>query len=684
MSEYRQLRAVMFTDIVGFSALMAKDEKKALEATQQQREIMLPLLGQFGGRLHKEIGDGTLCSFDSAVAAVRCAKGIQEQLRAQAKFKVRIGIHIGEIVHRGDDILGDGVNIAARIEPLAPEGGIAVSDAVYNAVRSQDDLIFHRLGSRRLKNIGKPVDVFVVSPGAGHALGGRRFGRWLWALPVCAILGALLYFMPFWAPLATRLKPVAAAATGSIAVLPLKPLAAANGQDLLGLGLADAIISQLGKSRQIVVRPLTAVRAFTALDTDAVAAARGLSVEAVLDGTWQLAGDRLRVNASLMRVADGTVLWTNTFDAQATDIFGLQDQISRAVASQLQITLAQQLSGVKLGPISPRSYESYARGVQSLYYKIGTTADTSEAVALFRQALSEAPDFALARARLAYALLINAIYDSRKANLYEEAMVELRLAEKQDPNLPFVHLVRGAIANSEYGGWQLATAYREFRAVQKADPTLLAHEVADIYFHVGLVEQGQREARLAIALNPESDGVKRLYVSQLLFNGQVDLAAAVAKEFLNQDLRNLDIEWAIEQDLEGGNIRGALERHDKYRTEHPGNKYKYDEATEALLLALQGREADAQARIQQVIAQSTSGRARHHETYAAARIYALSGNAKMSVRWLQETVDRGFPNLPVIKRDPMLAKIRGSDEYRQFLASFAPRWEKLVTDIQLP
>ena len=677
MSEHRQLSAIMFTDIVGFSALMAGDEKRALAAMQQQREIMLPLLGQFGGRLHKEIGDGTLCSFDSAVAAVLCAQSIQEQFRAQAKFRVRIGIHIGEIVHRGDDIFGDGVNIAARIEPLAPEGGIAVSDAVYGAVRSQENLAFRLLGAKKLKNIGKPMNVYVVALSNASVSRWPLSRRWLWALPLCAVLAAAFFFTPSWAPIATRLNLLSAATVdiGSIAVLPLKPLAAASAQDLLGLGLADAIISELSKSRQITVRPLTAVRGYTALDTDAAAAGKALAVAAVLDGTWQQAGDRLRVNASLIRATDRKLLWNATFDVKATDIFGLQDQVSQAVAAHLRIVLDHELNSKRPSSISPRAYEAYAKGVQSFYKNQNSSPDTSEAVSYFQQALAEAPDFALARARLAYAFLWNAIYDISKSGLYEKALVELHRAEQLDPNLPFLHMIRGAIANSEFGQWQLATAYREFRTTERLDPTQVDFELAGLYFHVGLEEQAHREVARLLALNPENVGVKEGYVDQLWLTARPDEAAKVAKELLNKGPPTF---YYLEKRM----IYPAAERLGKYLAEHPEQKEKL--GSNALLLALQGRHVEAQAMIRKIVAQSTSGRATHHETFTAARIHALGGDAKEAVRWLQITADTGFPNLPLFKRDPMLAQIRESAEFKAFVTAMEPRWTKLVAEFQSP
>lgn len=676
MSERRQLSAIMFTDIVGFSALMAGDEKHALEAMQQQREIMLPLLSQFGGRLHKEMGDGTLCSFDSAVAAVLCAQSIQEQMRAQAKFCVRIGIHIGEIVHRGDDIFGDGVNIAARIEPLAPAGGIAVSGAVYAAVRSQDNLAFRRLGVKKLKNIGKPMDVYVVALSNASVSRWSLSRRWLWALPLCAILAISFYFAPSWSPVATRPKPVTAPVdTGSIAVLPLKPLAAANAQDLLGLGLADAIISQLSKSRQITVRPLTAVRGYTALDTDAAAAGQALAVAAVLDGTWQQAGDRLRVNASLIRAIDRKLLWNATFDVKATDIFGLQDQVSQAVAAHLRIVLDQELNSKRPSSISPRAYEAYSKGVQSFYKNINLDTDTSEAVKYFQQAIAEAPDFSLAHARLAYAFLWNAIFDISKSGLYEKALVELHRAEQLDPNLPFLHMIRGAIATSEYGEWQMATAYREYRTAERLDPTQVDFELASLYFHVGLEEQGHREVARLLALNPENVDAKEKYVQMLRATARSDEASKAAKELLNK-------EPSIDFYLEKRMISTAAERLDKFLAKHPDMKDKLE--AKALLLALQGRHGEAQAMIRKIVAQSTSGRATHHETFTAARIHALGGDAKGAVRWLQITADTGFPNLPLFKRDPMLAQIRESAEFKAFVVAVEPLWQKLAAEIQSP
>ena len=163
MTEDRQLSAIMITDIVGYTRLMGKDEVKALQVLEQKRQLMKPLLARFKGEMFKEIGDGTLSRFHSAMDAVECAIEIQRQILKKTDFYIRIGIHVGDVVFKGGDIFGDGVNVASWIEPLAEPGGICVSRSVYENIRNQTSVQTVFLGEKELKNVAEPVKVYALT-----------------------------------------------------------------------------------------------------------------------------------------------------------------------------------------------------------------------------------------------------------------------------------------------------------------------------------------------------------------------------------------------------------------------------------------------------------------------------------------------------------------------------------------
>lgn len=161
MQKHRKLAAIMFTDIVGYTALMSKDEDNALRILQKNRDVVKLLVGQFNGELLKEMGDGNLCSFGSVVDAVNCALDIQNSLKDETEFKLRIGIHIGDVVvEEGGDVFGDGVNVASRIENLAEPGGICISERVYEDVHNKPDIDAEFLGEKILKNVARPVKIY--------------------------------------------------------------------------------------------------------------------------------------------------------------------------------------------------------------------------------------------------------------------------------------------------------------------------------------------------------------------------------------------------------------------------------------------------------------------------------------------------------------------------------------------
>ena len=297
--KHRKLAAIMFTDIVGYTALMSNDEDNALRILQKNRDTVKVLVSRFNGEFLKEIGDGTLCSFGSVVDAVNCALEIQNTLKDEPDFKLRIGIHVGDVVvEESGDVFGDGVNVASRIENLAVPGGISVSGQVYDNIQNKPTIETEFLGEKTLKNVARPVKIYAIGKaGEPHA----------------------------------ALKSHDAETTDtkktrpSIAVLPFDDMSPGKDQEWFCDGMAEEILNALAQVDDLRVIARTSAFAFKGKHGDIREIGRKLDVETLLEGSVRKAGNRLRITAQLIKVSEGSHIWSERYDRDMEDVFAIQD-----------------------------------------------------------------------------------------------------------------------------------------------------------------------------------------------------------------------------------------------------------------------------------------------------------------------------------------------------------------------
>jgi adenylate cyclase len=307
MTEQRRLAAILVADVVGYSRLMGQDESGTLAQLQALlTEVIEPQIAKHAGRLFKSVGDGFLIEFASAVQAVSCAKAIQEA-NGQGRLPLRIGIHVGDVVIQGDDLMGDGVNVAARVEGIAEPGGIAITRAVHEQVRDKLDLGFIDKGEIELKNIQRPVRVFVI--------GGPKPASQPTALPLPD-------------------KP-------SIAVLPFQNLSGDPEQEYFVDGLVKDIITALSRFKALFVIARNSTFAYKGKAIDIKQVGQELGVRYVLEGSVRKAAGRVRITGQLIEAQSGAHLWADRFDGVLEDIFELQDQVTSSVVGAIAPKLEQ-------------------------------------------------------------------------------------------------------------------------------------------------------------------------------------------------------------------------------------------------------------------------------------------------------------------------------------------------------
>jgi TolB-like protein/class 3 adenylate cyclase len=367
MSTSRQLAAILFTDIVGYTALMGRDEQKAFELLEKNRQLQKPIIEQHKGKWIKELGDGVMASFNTVTDAVNAAIKIQQACNAAKDFQLRIGIHLGEIVFESDDVFGDGVNIASRIQAIANPGSIYISEAVHNSISNKKDFQTKLVKEEKLKNVKEPVKIYqviaegiVVAP-APPITEKIKKNRIIAIVSLVAILFlAALYFYANSSKSELNEK--------SIAILPFDDMSPQKDQEYLSDGLAEEIINSITIIKDLKVIGRTSSFQFKGKGLDAASIGKKLKVGNLLSGSIQLAGNVLRITTTLIRVKDNQVLWSQQFDKEPKDIFAIQDSIAKNIVEKLQVTLSEsEKPRLTKKETDPEVYSEYLKGL--LLYK---------------------------------------------------------------------------------------------------------------------------------------------------------------------------------------------------------------------------------------------------------------------------------------------------------------------------
>jgi adenylate cyclase len=377
MSHTRRLAAILAADIAGYSRLMGADEVGTAQALREHRGAADPLIGEHGGRIVKTTGDGLLIEFGSVVGAVECALGLQRLAAernagtpAERRMEWRIGVHLGDVLIEGDDILGDGVNIAARLEGIAEPGGICISDDAFRQVRGKVEAEFADIGEQSLKNIVRPLHVYRVrsSSAARQAI----------SLPAALPLPD---------------KP-------SIAVLPFANLSGDPEQEYFADGMVEEIITALSRIRWLFVIARNSTFTYKGQPVDVKQVGRELGVRYVLEGSVRKAGNRVRISGQLIDAQTGAHLWADRFDGSLEDIFELQDRVASSVAGAIEPRLRfAEIDRARRKPTrSLDAYDLYMRAEAQGYKR--TREGIAEAVRLLHTALELDPEYSLAMARI--------------------------------------------------------------------------------------------------------------------------------------------------------------------------------------------------------------------------------------------------------------------------------------------
>jgi len=600
----------MFTDMVGFSAAMQADEAGTLTLLKEQEELVRPLFAAEHGREVKSTGDGFLVEFDSALHAVQCAIDIHRRLHERNSqegvkpIKLRIGVHLGDIEERGNDIFGDAVNIAARIEPLARAGGICISDPVFTQVRNKVPNKFEKLLPKKLKNIRYPMELYRV------------------ALP--------------W--------EAAEAPTGEIprsrlAVLPLTNISPDPTDEYFADGLTEELISALSKIRELRVIARTSVNQYKASSKPVSQIGAELDVASVLEGSVRKSGNRLRITLQMVDTATQEPIWATTYDRELDDVFAIQTEIAEKTAGALRLQLLDpdRESIRKKSTSNLVAYNLYLKGIHAA--RTATYEGYSGSIKFLDEAIREDPEFSPAYSYLAniYMLLMGETLAPH--DTFPRAKVLVSKALQLDPNSSEAHTARGNLALQHEQDWE--TSEREFKWAISINPSNAnAHFwYAMLLLAVQRFDEAAGELRTTIELDPLWELPKIWMMVAHFAAGDFEAAIAAAEEERDRNPN----EPGPHIDL--GMMYARSGRVEEAQTEaelSAGEVSEYDRLNRAVLWARLGRPEEARSLVAEG---EEAARTRYVNPSRMAALFSALGEKEKALEWLERDYREGTRGL---------------------------------------
>ena len=569
METTRQLAAIMFTDMEGYTALMQKNEQAAIERRTRHRDVFEKAMAEYGGKIVQYYGDGTLSIFSSAIHAVNAGIAMQLLFRKAPEVPLRIGIHIGDITIDNSGVYGDGVNIASRIESFAVSGSVFISDKVFDEIKNQPQFNTISMGLFNLKNVTRPVEVIAI---ANEGLT---------------------------VPQPSDLKGKKDEAKNKLAVLPFVNMSNDADNEYFSDGISEELINTLSKIEGLQVTCRTSSFSFKGKNQDVRDIGRALNVSKLLEGSVRRAGSRVRITAELVNTSDGYQLWSETFDRNLVDIFELQDEIAGIIANRMRQQLVTKSGEIYESSQNIEAYQLYLKGL--FFFNKGTPPDYYKAIQLFDEALALDPSFANAHAMIAscYAALTST-GNVNPATVIEKVRTASRNAIRLNSQLPSAHLSMAML--QLYFEFQFTEAFNNINKAFLISPgSSEAHYVASHYY--AIINDKKRmveEAQLALRADPLSLMKNNQLGETLLYAQRIEEAEKQLMKTLEMDpswrtpVRNLGILY-----LGSGNYQKSYEMFERIRREvnQPGK------GITGLIsaLALLGKREEANSWLEQLL-----------------------------------------------------------------------------------
>ncbi len=687
----------MFTDMVGYSALSQRDDRLALELLEEHRHLLREVFPRFHGTEIKTIGDAFLVEFGSALEAAQCAIEIQRTLAKRnhdvtldRRIELKIGIHIGDVVHRNGDVYGDGVNIASRIEALAGAGGICVSMDVERQIRNALEARFEKFGTADLKNIKLPMDLFrIVLPWEKGTESSAKRASKKSALPVlvvAAVLVTVALLAGWWwmqrsrknqqsvAAHAAPTAPANAPDQKSVAVLPFVNLSDDKGSEYFSDGVSEELLAVLQKIPGMHVAARTSAFSFKGKNATAQEIGQKLGVAHLVDGSVRKSGDAVRIAARLTRADTGEELWSENFTRDLKDVFAVQSELAETIVAQLRGQLtgaaassadkekiqAEVQAAEKGGTKNVDAHQLYLQG--RFYENRHSEKSAREALAAYQHAVELDPGFALAWAGVAgthvwlCAFSTEGGLRSFDANLSSARDATAR-ALAIEPDLPEALLARASIETNFDFNWNgAAQTLSKALALAPADPNIVI-AAGNLEIARGNMDRGIELYRKAVDLDPVNPAARAF----LAFNLAATKRFAEARaEYPRVVELNPAAPWAHA----GLGLAYLLEG--KFEEAVAATEGEAGEWARLLVVACARWSEKKIPEADATLAKLTKD---FPETaaYQIAEVHAYRGDKDKSFEWLERARRQHDGGLPSLRKDPLLTNLYDDPRWKAFL-----------------
>ncbi len=563
MSSNRQLAAILFTDIAGYTAMMQEDETAALAVVRHYTAVLKEVVPQYQGTIVNDYGDGNLCTFTSATEAVRCAIDLQRKLQTEPRVPLRVGLHIGEIFFEDGKVFGDGVNVASRIQSLGVANSILFSGEIFSKISNQTEFKTVSLGSFHFKNVTVPMEVFalanegLVVPERSNMEGKMKVNvspikKWI-AVAAVILVGAVLIFL--YKQYSKRSIP--GDIEKSIAVLAFEDMSPNKDQGWFSDGISEEIINSLTNLKELKVMARTSSFYFKGKVVTLAEIAERLGVEHIVQGSVKKVDDQLRITVQLINAKDGFQLFSRTYNRPASDLLNVQTEIAEQIAIKLlhELTLTQAPKVNLDKTLSVEAYENYLRGLDARdqYY--------DEAVGFLLKSISIDPTFGAAYGALAD------VYDSQGGAKSKDRIRYWRLRDSVsrigymiNPKSPYVLLARHlTFKKTETPNLDSAFYFlRKAHSIDSSSP-YVNRIIGNSYIQIGLYDKGIRFLTKALELDPLNSAIRRSLGLCLMYGGDLDKAKVQFRKAFDFDPLDLNNYSAMAQlYLQFGDLDSAL------------------------------------------------------------------------------------------------------------------------------
>jgi TolB-like protein/Tfp pilus assembly protein PilF len=709
-TEERKLAAIMFTDMVGYSALAQRDDKVALELLEEHRRLLREIFPQFHGTEIKTIGDAFLVEFGSALEAAQCAIEIQRTLAkrnhdvtSDRRIEIKIGIHIGDVVHRDGDVYGDGVNIASRIEQLAGAGGICVSMDVERQIRNALEARFEKFGSADLKNIKLPMELFrIVLPwesGTRVQSSAPRSSKKSPVLIAAAVLVIIAFIVGGWwwsghsskHQQSAATQPAPSALTNapdqkSVAVLPFVNLSDDKGSEYFSDGVSEELLTVLQKIPGLHVAARTSAFSFKGKNATAQEIGQKLGVAHLVEGSVRKAGDAVRIAARLTRADTGEELWSENYTRNLKDVFAVQTELAQTIVEQLRGRFggadpgsttkekiqAEVQAAEKGGTKNLEAHESYLQG--RFFANRHSEKGTDQARAAFERAVELDPKFALAWAGLAQTHIWDCNYATQGGQQgFNAHLASAREAVERslalEPDLPDALFARAVIQTNFDFDWKgAAETLHKALALAPQDSALLM-EAGNLALARGETAQALELFRRAVALDPVNAQARAFLGGSLSLSGHQEAARA-------EYGRVVELNPSAPFGHAGVGQSYLLEG----KFEEAAVAAQQDAADWARFLIVscarwgQKRVAESDEALAELIAKAGETAA-----YQVAEAYGYRNDKDHAFEWLERARQQRDAGMPGLRTDTLLTNLHDDPRWNAFLHTIGVADDQLKT-----